>query len=50
CIYLDPLLYEVDTLNKGYKISHIWINNIISNTTMTLSESIFSLAFMDNTN
>src|SRR5215216_1082484 len=50
CIYLDPLLCEVDTLNKGYEISHTWTNNIISNTTTTLSESISSLAFMDDTN
>ncbi|CAI2199225.1 14183_t:CDS:2, partial [Funneliformis geosporum] len=45
-----PLLCEVDALNKGYEISHTWTNNIISNFTTSLSESVSSLAFMDDTN
>ncbi|CAI2199738.1 12762_t:CDS:1, partial [Funneliformis geosporum] len=33
-----------------YTINHTWISDIIDNSTTTLSESISSLAFMNNTN
>src|SRR5215216_6805128 len=50
CIYLDPLLCEINSLNKGYTINHTWISDLTDNSTTTLSESVSSLAFMDDTN
>lgn len=50
CIYLDPLLCEVSSLNKGYTMDHTWISDLTSMKTNTVSASVSSLAFMDDTN
>jgi len=50
CIYLDPLLCEVASLNKGYNINHTWTSDLTTMATSSLSASVSSLAFMDDTN
>ena len=50
CIYLDPLLCEVNNLKKGYIIEHKWPNDLTNMSIQHLSAQISSLAFMDDTN
>src|SRR5256884_8933318 len=51
CIYYDPLLTRINQLTDvGYAITHTFsTTNNNSNSTISLKESVASLAFMDNT-
>src|SRR3954447_22903405 len=50
CIYLDPLLCEVASLGKEYSINHKWISDLTDMSSSSLSATVSSLAFMDDTN
>src|SRR5215216_5577411 len=50
CIYLDPPLCEVASLNKGYNIEHRWISDLTTLSPNHVTAQVSSLAFMDDTN
>ena len=50
CIYFDPLLCEINQLNKGYTISHQWMADVGKGTISQLQEHIAALGFMDDAN
>ncbi len=49
-IYFDPLLCEIDNLNKEYTLSYKWMSNISQDLHKQLMKQISALGFMDNTN
>jgi len=50
CIYFDPLLCEINTLNKGYTLTHKWMTDVSKGTQQQLQEQIAALGFMDDAN
>src|SRR6266498_5108279 len=50
CIYFDPLLCEINSLNCGYQISHIWMKDVSTGSTQTLKNMVSTLGFMDDAN
>ncbi len=50
CIYFDPLLCEINKLNKGYNLNHQWMSNVSQDTKIQLQEQIAALGFMDDAN
>src|SRR6266542_6388955 len=47
CIYFDPLLYEINQLNKGYTLFHEWMKDVSKRTKAQLQEQISALGFID---
>ncbi len=50
CIYFDPLLCEINQLNKGYILTYQWMSNVSKGIKQQLQEQIAALGFMDNAN
>ena len=50
CIYFDPLLCEINQLNKRYILTHTWISNVSQDTQKQLQAQIATLGFMDDAN
>jgi len=50
CIYFDPLLCKINTLNKGYTLSHKWMSDVSQGTLNQLQEQIAALGFIDDAN
>jgi len=50
CIYFDPLLCEIDKLNRGYTLDHKWMSNVSKGTMQQLQTQIAALGFMDDAN
>src|SRR6266540_3929168 len=50
CIYFDPLLCEINKINKGYTLSHEWMQDVSKGTKAQLQEQISALRFMDDAN
>jgi len=50
CIYFDLLLCEIDNLKCGYELSHIWMDNVSTGSSQTLTEMVSTLGFMNDAN
>jgi len=50
CIYFDPLLCEINQLNKGYSLTHTWMSNVSQSTHKQLQAQLAALGFMDDAN
>jgi len=50
CIYFDPLLCEINQLNKRYTLSHKWMSDVSKGTHAHIHEQIAALGFMDDAN
>src|SRR3954470_9949383 len=49
CIFYDPLICEIESLNIGYTMKIEWNTNLAKKTTASLVSEISSLAYMDDT-
>jgi len=49
CIYYDPLLCEIEQQKLGYNISHTWKKDVMKIEHTTISQTVSSIAFMDDT-